>query len=310
MSSSKFKVAAAQYTPVYLNRDETVDKACEIISRVGAADIRLVVFPEVFVPGYPDWTWVVPNHNAAVLNDLYSRLLDNSLSIPGEATERLCGAARKAGVTVVIGVHERNSEASEASVYNTLLFIDKDGTILGKRRKLMPTGAERMVWGQGDGATFRSFDSSIGRLGGLICWENYMPLARQAMFDMGIQILASPTWDKSDSWLLSMRHIAREGGVFVISCCMALRCGDVPEELGFRSFYPADREWINVGNSCVISPKGEVIAGPLEAEEGLVIADIDLGDIRAAKRMFDVAGHYARPDVFALSVRRPKFFND
>lgn len=306
MSNSKFKVAAAQFTPVYLNRGETIDKACEIINRAGAAGAGLVLFPEVFVPGYPDWTWVVPNHNGPVLNDLYSRLLDNSVSIPDESTDRLCNAAREAGVVVVMGVHERNSEASNASLFNTLLFIDQEGNILGKRRKLMPTGAERLIWGQGDGATFQSFDSSAGRLGGLICWENYMPLARQAMFNSGIQVLLAPTWDKSENWRLSMRHIAREGGVFVVSCCMALRTDDIPEELGFRSFYPGDREWINVGNSCVINPKGEIIAGPLEAGEGLVIADIDLDEVKAAKRMFDVAGHYARPDVFELSVRQPR----
>lgn len=304
MASQKLKVAAAQATPAYLKGDECVEKACHFIERAAREGVRLVVFPEVFVPGYPDWVWVVPN-TAPILNDLYRRLLDNAVTVPGEATAKLCEAAKQNKVHVVIGVHERNTEASDASLYNSLLFISDRGEIVSRRRKLMPTGAERLLWALGDGATREVVETPFGRVGGLICWENYMPLARQAQYEAGVQILATPTWDKSENWLASLRHIAREGGAFVVNCCMALRMDDVPDEYGFKQYYPEGREWINAGNSCVINPKGEVIAGPLEGKEDLVIAEVDLDEIASAKRLFDVAGHYARPDLFHFSVRRP-----
>ncbi len=298
------KVAAAQATPVFLDRESTVAKACDLVAKASQNGARLVVFPEAFVAGYPDWVWVVPNSKSALLNELYAKLLENAISIPDAATEKLCRAAKQAGVYVAIGVHERNSEASNASLYNTLLFINDKGDILGRRRKLMPTGGERLIWAQGDGSTLQVFDTDIGRVGGLICWENYMPLARQAMYDHGTQILAAPTWDKSDNWLLSMRHIAREGGMYIISCCSAMRTQDIPEVYEFRKLYPEGREWVNAGNSCIVNPKGEIIAGPVSEKEELLYADIDLSLIAAAKRMFDAAGHYARPDVFRFEVNR------
>jgi nitrilase len=305
MTRTKLKVAAAQAAPVFLNREKTVEKACELIAKAAEAGARLVVFPEAFIAGYPDWAWVVPNYNAKVLNELHTRLIDNAVTIPDESTKRLCDSARRRKIHVVMGMHERNAEASNASVYNTILFINDRGEIMGKRRKLIPTGAERMVWAQGDGCAMDAFDTPFGRISGLICWENFMPLARQTVYAAGTQILATPTWDKSDNWLASLQHIAREGGVFVVNCCMAIRMDDIPDSFEFKTFYPSEREWISVGNSCVINPKGEMIAGPLEAKEDLVIAEVDLDEIIAAKRMFDAAGHYARPDIFSFSVRRP-----
>ncbi len=301
---SVFKIAAAQATPVFLNREATVEKACELIGQAGKEGAKLVLFPEVFITGYPDWVWVVRNSEGAVLNELYAALLENAVSIPGESTKRLCRAAKEAGIAVAMGMHERNTEASAASLYNTLLFINAEGQILGKHRKLIPTGGERLIWAQGDGSTLHVFDTPFARLGGLICWENYMPLARQAMYDRGAQILCAPTWDQSDNWLLSMRHIAREGGMFVVSCCMALRTEDIPDRYEFKKRYPDGREWVNTGRSCIIDPRGEVIAGPVEGREEIIYAEIDLGHIAAAKRMFDVAGHYARPDVFSFQVNR------
>lgn len=195
-------------------------------------------------------------------------------------------------------MNERNSETSGTSLYNSILFIDENGGILGKHRKLIPTGGERLIWAQGDGSTLVSHETSAGTIGGLICWENFMPLARTAIYESGAQILAAPTWDKSSNWLQSIQHIAREGGLFVVSACMALRMDAIPDEYGFKTLYPTGREWVNPGNSCIISPKGKILAGPLEAEEGLLFADLDLREILEAKRMFDVVGHYARPDVF------------
>jgi nitrilase len=305
MTQARFKVAAAQATPVFLNRGKTVEKACGLIERAAAAGVRLVVFPEVFIAGYPDWVWVVPSYESKVLNDLHTRLIENAVTIPDESTTQLCDAAKRGKIHVIMGMHERNREASNASVYNTILFIDDRGEVMGRRRKLIPTGAERTVWAQGDGGTADAFDTPFARIGGLICWENLMPLARQSVYNAGVQILATPTWDKSDNWLASLRHIAREGGVFVVNCCMAIRMDDIPDDCGFKTFYPSAREWINTGNSCIVNPKGEIIAGPLDSEEGLVVADVDLDEVVVAKRMFDAAGHYARPDIFEFSVRRP-----
>ncbi|RMF31193.1 MAG: carbon-nitrogen hydrolase family protein [Bacteroidetes bacterium] len=290
---TSLRVAAAQLTPSYLDLEGTLEKACAAIAEAAAGGARLVVFPEVFLSGYPDWCWVVPNYRGDVLNPLYQRLLDNAVSVPDGATEQICKAARKHKIHVVMGLHERNSEASGASLFNSLLFIDDRGEILGRHRKLIPTGAERLIWGRGPGGDLKVFRTSVGKVGGLICWENYMPLARQVLYDQGVQILAAPTWDKSDNWLLSMRHIAREGGTFVISCCMALRFEDLPEDAGFREFYPSERVWVNPGNSCIIDPLGRIVAGPLSEAEGLLFADLDMTLIAAAKRLFDVAGHYA-----------------
>lgn len=305
MQSNKvIKVAAAQAAPVFLNKNATVEKACDLIAQAAESGAKLIVFPEVFISGYPDWVWLVPNSKGAVLNELYVELVENAVTVPDDTTAKLCQAAKRAKINVVIGMHERNSEASNASLYNTLLFIDDQGSIMGKHRKLMPTGGERLIWAQGDGSTLNAFDTSVGKLGGLICWENYMPLARQAMYAWGTQILAAPTWDKSDNWLLSMRHVAREGGLFVISCCSAIRMEDIPDRYEFKKLYPEGREWVNTGNSCIINPNGEFLAGPVATQEEIIYAEADLNQIPASKRMFDVAGHYARPDVFKFKVNQ------
>lgn len=298
-----FKVASAQLTPVFLNKEKTVEKACNAIIEAGEKDAKLIVFPEAFISGYPDWVWLIPNSKGAILNELYVKLVDNAISIPDDSTKKLCNAAKQAGVCVVIGLHERNTETSGTSLFNSLLFINDKGIIIGKHRKLIPTGGERLIWTQGDGSTFQSYDTEAGKIAGLICWENYMPLARYAIYEAGAQILAAPTWDKSPNWLQSMQHNAREGGLFVISTCMALRMDDIPNEYHFKNLYPEGREWINSGNSCIIDPKGQIIAGPLEAKEGILYADIDLDTITEAKRMFDVVGHYSRPDVFNFSIK-------
>jgi nitrilase len=299
------KVAAAQLSPIFLNKEQTVEKACEAILDAGEKGVALMVFPEAFIPGYPDWVWLIPNSKRAELDDLYLKLVENAVSIPEETTTKLCEAAKKAKVNVVIGLHERNTETSNASLFNSLLFIDYHGSILGKHRKLIPTGGERLIWSQGDGSTLCAYDTSAGKIAGLICWENFMPLARNAIYEFGAQILVSPTWDKSPNWIQTMQHIAREGGLFVISACMALKIDDIPDEFEFKKLYPEGREWINVGNSSIIAPNGKVIAGPLEAEEGILIADINLQDIVKAKRMFDAVGHYSRPDVFNFNLNKP-----
>lgn len=297
------KVASAQLSPIFLNKEKTVEKACQAILEAGENGADLIVFPEAFISGYPDWIWLIPNNKGGDLNELYIKLVENAVSIPDSATNKLSKAAKKANINVVIGMHERNSETSSASLYNCLLFIDNKGLILGKHRKLIPTGGERLVWSQGDGSTLKAYDTSAGKIAGLICWENFMPLARNAIYEFGTQILVSPTWDKSANWIQSMQHIAREGGLFVISACMALKMDDIPDEYEFKKLYPEGREWINVGNSVIIDPNGQILAGPLEAEEGILYAEVDFKQIIKAKRMFDVVGHYSRPDVFTFKTK-------
>lgn len=302
--NKKLRIAAAQFSPVYLDIDKTVEKACAIIEDAANKGVKFVVFPEVFVSGYPDWTWLIPNSKGSELNELYMKLLENSISIPDRYTDALCSVAKKHSIYVVIGVNERNVEKSNTTIFNSMLYISDKGKVMGVHRKLIPTGGERLIWGQGDGSTLHCFETEIGRLGGLICWENFMPLARNAMYEKGIQLYCAPTWDKSPKWLLGVQWFAKEGGAFVISVCQALRKDDVPEDLEFRHLYPKDRDWINIGNSCIINPKGDIIAGPLEKEEGLLLADIDLSEIVQSKRLFDVTGHYSRPDVFEYGVNR------
>lgn len=300
---NQFKIASAQLSPLFLNKEKTVEKACKAILEAGKKGAKLIVFPEAFISGYPDWVWLIPNSKSADLNELYLNLVENAVSIPDTSTIKLCKAAKSANIHVIIGIHERNSETSNASLFNSLLFIDDKGLIIGKHRKLIPTGGERLIWSQGDGSTLRSYDTSVGKIAGLICWENFMPLARNAIYEFGTQILAAPTWDKSPNWLQSMQHIAREGGVFVISTCMALKMDDIPDAYEFKKRYPEGRKWINDGNSCIIGPSGKIIAGPLEKEEGILYADINLQEIVKVKRMFDVVGHYSRPDVFSFNVK-------
>ena len=301
--SNFVKVAAAQVSPHFLNKEKTIEKACKVIREASNNGAKLIVFPEAFVSGYPDWTWLIPNHQSATLNQLYADLLENAISIPDESTTILCEVARENEIYVIIGINERNSESSNTSLYNSLLYIDDQGEIMGVHRKLIPTGGERLIWSQGDGSTLHTFETKLGKLGGLICWEAFMPLARNAMYQKGIQIFAVPTWDKSSKWLLSARYFAKEGGMFVISVCQAFKKDDIPDKYEFKSLYPADRDWVNSGNSCIINPKGDIIAGPLEKEEGILYADLDLSEIISSKRLFDVTGNYSRPDVFTFDVK-------
>jgi nitrilase len=239
-----------------------------------------------------------------MLSALYAELLDQAVSIPSDATDRLCEAARQASAYVAIGMNERNAEASSGSLYNTLLYIDADGQILGKHRKMVPTGPERLIWAQGDGSTLRVYDTPFGKISGLICWENYMPLARYALYAWGAQIYIASTVDRGEAWLRTLRHIAVEGRVLVIGCGIIERKSDIPDRYAFKQAYEPDiDEWINVGDSAIVNPDGEFIAGPLRQQEGILYAEIDPVQMRAAKWEFDVAGHYARPDVFQLTVR-------
>ena len=299
-----FTIAAVQATPVFMDRDATIEKACALIAQAAKKGAKIIVFPEAFVPTYPDWVWVVPASNGSSHAALYGELLDQSVTVPSVATDKLCRAAKANRVFVVIGINERNADASGGSIYNTLLYISDKGELLGRHRKLMPTVAERMVWTPGDGSTLEAFETPYGRLGGLICWENYMPLARYTMYAQGVQIYVAATWDSSDTWIASLRHIAKEGRMVVVGCCIAMRRDDVPDSYEFRSGYPDnDDYWINVGNSAIVNPQ-RILAGPVVCKEETLYAEIDPAWMRGTKFSLDAAGHYARPDVFQLTVNR------
>jgi nitrilase len=303
MIAERFTVAAVQAAPVFLDHDATVEKACALIAEAASQGARLVVLPETFIPAYPAWVWFLPLTRRADLARLYRRMVEQSVGVPGPATERIARAAREAGVWVAIGVTERNSEASGSSLYNTLLLFDDRGELVERRRKLMPTGGERMVWTPGEPVPLRVRDTPFGRLGSLICWENYMPLARYALWEQGAQLHLAPTWDKADQWIASMRHIAREGRVFVVSCCQALHRDQVPADAGFKDLLPAGMEWINSGNSMIVDPDGIVIAGPVADRETILLAEIDPGQAHGSRWIFDAAGHYNRPDLFSFAQR-------
>jgi len=297
------KVAAVQDAPVFLDKDATVEKACGLIKKAASQGASLILFPETYISTYPDWVWSVPASNKKMIGELYTALYENAITVPDDATAILCKAARDSSVYVVIGINERNSESSNASLYNSMLYISPEGEILGVHRKLIPTGGERLMWAQGDGKALVNFDTSIGRIGGLICWENFMPFPRVVMYQAGVQIYLAPTWDSSEQWLTAMRHIAREGGMFVIGCCQAIRVDEIPDSYEFKKLYAEDREWINKGNSCIVDPLGQFLAGPLEAVQDIIYAELDFKEIPNQKWRFDVAGHYSRPDVFDFKIK-------
>jgi len=301
-----FLVAAVQLSPAFLDRDATIDRACGAIRNAAAGGARLVVFPEAFVPGYPVWVWSVAAGQTQELRALYAELLDQSVSIPSPAVNRLCEAARDAGVCVAIGINERNVEASGTSLFNSILFIGADGAILGVHRKLVPTAGERLVHAQGDGSTLTVHDTPLGRLGGLVCWENYMPLARQALYLQGVHIYVAPTWDRGEPWLSTLRHIAKEGRVYVIGCCSAMRPDDIPDRFAFKSAASVSATgWINPGDSAIIDPDGKVLAGPLHEQQDILLAEVDPKRITGPRWQLDVAGHYGRPDILELVRKGP-----
>ncbi len=298
-----FVVAAVQAAPVFLDREATVAKACGLIAAAAAKGATLIVLPETFVPAYPAWVWFLPLTRRADVAALYGELVENSVDVPGPEVERLGRAAREAGAWVAVGVNERNTTRSGTTLYNTLLVFDAGGELVGRHRKLMPTGGERMVWTPGEPVSPRVHDSPMGRLGALICWENYMPLARFALYEQGAQIHLAPTWDKSDQWIASMRHIAREGRMYVIGVCQALHRDHVPDRLPFKDTFPPGLEWINVGNSVIVDPDGVVIAGPVAEREEILLAELDPGRAAGSRWIFDAAGHYNRPDLFHFEVK-------
>jgi nitrilase len=302
--SPQVKVAVVQAAPVLFNREGTVVKVCRLIQEVAARKPGLVLFPEAFIPAYPrglSFGSVVGNRTPAGRRT-WERYWGNSIEVPGPDTEILGAAAREAQIYLAIGVIERDSQFSHGTLYCTLLYFGPDGQLLGKHRKLKPTAGERLIWGEGDGSTLPVFSTPFGKLGGLICWENYMPLARTAMYGKGVEIYLAPTADARDSWQATLRHIACEGRCFVLGCNQFVTKEMYPPDLEGIEDLAGHPEILCRGGSTIISPLGEVLAGPLYGEEGILFADLDLGEVARGKIDFDAVGHYARPDVFQLIV--------
>ena len=310
------RVAVVQRPPVFLDRDATIRSAVDAIGEAAKGGAQLIVFPEAFIPGYPAWIWRLrPGGDMALAERLHASLLSNAVSLDGGQLAPLCSAARKHKVTVVCGINERDAEFSRGTIFNTVVTIGADGSLLNRHRKLMPTNPERMVWGMGDATGLRAIDTPCGRIGALICWENYMPLARCALYALGVEILIAPTYDSGDRWVATMQHIAREGGCWVVGSGAAFRGRDLPDSIpGKAGLYPDPDEWVNAGDSVVVAPGGRIVAGPLRKELGMLYADIDLEQVGIARRSLDVVGHYSRPDIFELRVNtrplKPVVFGD
>ncbi|MGZ5324865.1 MAG: carbon-nitrogen hydrolase family protein [Solirubrobacterales bacterium] len=287
------RVAAIQATPVILDADATIEKAIGLIGEAASDGAQLAVLPETFVPLYPSGSWAKAAAAFDGFDELWERLWSNSVDVPGPLTDRLAQACAEDEIHVAIGVNEREADRP-GSLYNTVLLIGPEG-LVWKHRKLMPTHHERLFHGIGAGDDLAAAQTPIGRIGGLICWENRMPLARYSVYRSGPQIWVAPTADDSDGWLASMRHVAIESGAFVVSVPQYIPRSAFPDD--FPAELP-DSEVFGRGGAAIIEPAaGKVIAGPLYDEEGTIVADCDLSVGLHAKRWFDSVGHYSREDV-------------
>ncbi len=299
-----FTVAAVQAGYVLMDREATIDRVAELTGAAAAQGARLVVLPEVFVPGTPFWIDTRPIWDGDA--DWYSLLVEQALVVPGPACDRLAGIAQEHGVHLVVGVQER--EPTGATIYNTVLYFSPEGELLDRHRKLVPTGSERTVWGMGDGSTLRTVDTPLGRLGGLICWENYMPLARFHLYAQGVDVWLAPTLATGDGWVATMRHLARENRMYVVGVNPVLRVDQVPADFPHREqlvpdgFLPEGSPWVEPGNTVIVGPDGEILAGPVREREETLFAEVDLRRVAAQRRLMDPTGHYNRPDVFRLLV--------
>lgn len=300
------KAAAVQAAYVLMDQKACLAKAVELIGQAAASGARIVVFPEAFIPGTPIWIDTVPIWDGD--EEWFALLVDQAVVVPDPVTDALGAAACAAGVHLVIGVNER--EPHGTTIYNTTLYFGPDGALVGKHRKLMPTGSERTVWGMGDGSTLPVIDTPYGRLSGLTCWENYMPLARFYLYAQGVDIWTAPTLATGEGWVASMVHIAREGRCYVIGVNPCVHIDQIPADFPARDrLWRVEQagEWVEPGNSVIVGPNGDLLAGPARHQETILTADIDLAAVHAARRLFDPVGHYNRPDIFRLTVdTRPR----
>jgi nitrilase len=296
---SPLRVAVVQAAPVVFDVPRTLAKLADLAADAARRGARLAVFPEAFVPAYPKGLGFGARlgQRSPEGRDEFRRYFDSAVAVPGPAVDALGAAARAAGLFLVVGVVERDG----GTLYCTALFFGPDGALLGKHRKLTPTALERLVWGCGDGSTLTVLDTELGKLGAAICWENYLPLYRMALYARGVELYCAPTVDDRDTWLPSMRHVAVEGRCFVLSACQRLLRSDCPPD--YACVQGDDPAAVLIrGGSCIVGPLGQVLAGPHFDGEAVLTADLDMADIARGKYDLDVAGHYARPDVFRLYV--------
>jgi nitrilase len=298
------RIAVVQRPPVLLDRAATLKSAVVAVAEAAQKGAQLIVFPEAFIPGYPAWIWRLrPGADMALTEQLHSRLRANAVSLADGDLAPLCEAARENKATVVCGIEERDTEFSRGTLYNTVVVIGPDGAVQNRHRKLMPTNPERMVWGFGDATGLKAVETPCGRIGTLICWESYMPLARCALYALGVDIYIAPTYDSGERWIATTQHIAREGGCWVVGSGCAIRASDIPDTVpGKAELFPSAQEWVNPGDSVIVAPGGKIVAGPLHEEFGILYAEIDLERVGMARRSLDVVGHYSRPDIFQLQV--------
>jgi nitrilase len=290
------KVACVQAEPVLFDRAATIEKIDALAAGIAAEDARLALFPEAFIPAYPSSRWA--RHLAGWDSDarpVYARLARESLTIPGPDADRLGEIARTHGLWLAVGANE----IERGTIYNALLIYSPDGALTLHHRKLMPTNHERLVWGLGDGKGLETVATDFGAVGGLICWENLMPLARFALYDDGLEIYLAPTADDSEDWHDSIRHIAREARSYVLSSCVFQRASSFPDDVPLAE----GGELVGRGGSAIVAPDGTYLAGPLWDEEGVLYAELDPERLYAARQRFDPAGHYHRPDIFELRMR-------
>jgi nitrilase len=300
------KVACVQAEPVILDRDATVDKLVRLVGETAAEGASLVVFPEAFIPVYPSSTWAkaFAGWSDARAKAAFARLAEQAVTVPGEAEERIGEAAREHGVWIVTGVTEVDAERP-GTLYNTLLYHAPSGELALRHQKLVPTNHERLVWGPGDGSGLRAIPTELGRIGGLICWENYMPLARFALYESGVEIYIASTADDAEAWQSTLVHLARESRAFVVAPSHFQRAASYPDDFPLAEEL-AGQDLIGRGGSAVLAPDGSYLAGPLYDEEGVLYAELDPAVLRAERQRFDPAGHYHRPDVLRLKVRAPR----
>jgi nitrilase len=299
------KVACVQAEPVVLDRERTIDKLGALAAEAAGAGARLLVFPEAFIPAYPSsiWARALAGWASPGAKQAFARLARESVTVPGPAADRLGEIAREHGVWLVTGVTEIDA-SRPSTLYNTLLYHGPDGALASKHRKLVPTNHERLVWGQGDGGGLRAFETPIGRLGGLICWENYMPLARFSLYESGVEIYIASTADDGDAWQSTLVHIARESRSFVIAPSHFQRASAYPDDFPLAELLEGV-DVIGRGGSAILGPDGAYLAGPLYDEEGILYAELDPTRLWEERQRFDAAGHYHRPDVLRLEVTLP-----
>jgi nitrilase len=290
------KVACVQAEPVLFDRAATIDKLSSLAVEAAGAGARLALFPEAFIPAYPSSRWArhLAGWDGGDARTIYARLARESIAIPGPDSDRLGEIARTNGLWLAVGANE----LERGTIYNALLIYSPEGELALHHRKLMPTNHERLVWGLGDGKGLETVATDFGAVGGLICWENLMPLARFALYQAGLEVYLAPTADDSEDWHESMRHIARESRSFVLSCCVFQRASSFPDDVPLAE----GGELVGRGGSAILAPDGSYLAGPLWDEEGILYAELDPQRLYEARQRFDPAGHYHRPDVLRLQI--------